>query len=43
MVSMMKPKMTVCVVPRTHPKRFGTKKVSTAMAIMKSEAFAANH
>ena len=42
-VSMMMPRMTVCIVPRTHSKRSGTKKVSTAMAVTKSEAWAASH
>ena len=35
MVSMMSPKMTVCVVPETHLKVSGTKNVNRAMPIIK--------
>ncbi len=41
-VSMMMPRITVCVVPRTHTKRWGTKNVTTAMTMINSEAFAAS-
>ena len=42
-VSMMIPKITVCVFPLTQSKEEGTKKVKTAAAITTHEALPANH
>lgn len=42
MVSMMMPRMTVWVVPRTQSKRCGKKKVTSATPMTNTEAWAAN-
>ena len=43
MVSIMMPRMTVCVVPRTQSNVWGKKNVNTAMQMMNTEVLSASH